>query len=299
MNTMKVLRVFFLTILLLGSGSAFATVIGTFSGARLGVTAAFNLFTGNLMNSAAGALAADGHTLVNLDAGIGAGSLVGIDTVYLTLPNGSSNVLSAAEAAALYVFVNLGGNLIVQGDCCSFGTSYNNVASLFGVSYTGAAPAPGAVSLASFAPLTNGPHGTASSLATATTGVINPGSAPGLSLANVSGGSMLFVMGPETGYSGLGRAIFLADINSFDDPENTNGYAQADGAAFWRNMFALPSGTAIPEPGTLALIVAALAGLKLRRRVNAPASSPLWRASTLAAPSPGHAAAVDNTAMMS
>lgn len=253
------------------AANAQATVIGTFSNARP-IYSGFDLFAGQLYDEARAALAADGHTLVNLDAGIDGTSLGGVETVYLPLGLGNS-ILSSSEVSALTSFVASGGNLIVEGEHNP--SSYQNLAAAFGVTILGFSSGDSSWATlpitGTYAGLTSGPYGNPTSLATATTGAIDPGSTSGISLIDGGGGlSLLYVLGAGAGLSsGSGDVIFLTDVNHFDDPENTGGWSQGDGPTFWRNMFGLGATSSnAPEPGSLALVALGLVGVSLgvRRR---------------------------------
>jgi hypothetical protein len=76
-------------------------------------------------------------------------------------------------------------------------------------------------------------------------GLLDIGTASGVSLidAPAVGWSFLYVLGPTTGFAGAGHAIFLTNVNWFDD---YGGLAMGDSTAFWKNLFDLPS--LIPPP---------------------------------------------------
>lgn len=239
----RLLALFCLVILNISSSQAATNTIGTFSSARLHIFARTTLFAGDLIDDARAALIVDGHTLQNLDAGITADALVTVDILYLNEAFEGPSVLTETEANVVAAWVNAGGTMIVQADM-TFGTYYNNLAAKFNnVQYLGLSENTGldpAYAITTPYPrLTNGPHGEVSTVLVNRTGAVDPGTSSGLSLRDNSLGSFLYVLAPDTGFSGSGTAIFLTDINTFDDPDNQNGFATADGADLWRNMFSL------------------------------------------------------------
>jgi hypothetical protein len=238
-------------LLLFAFQPSFAAVVGTFSGARPGVLDQFNLFDGSFIPSARAALANDGHTLVNLDAGIDATALAGIDILYLPTPDASATILSNAEASAAAAWANGGGVVIVAGEGFTSGPPYNNFANLFDVDY-GSPIIPGGGTVLSltgtFTPLTDGPFGPVTAVQVAGEGALDTGSSSGISLLENSrdSGSLIYVLDPSTGFAGAGTIVFFADSNIFDEGI-TNGWNAADGATLWRNLFGL-TGTGAPAP---------------------------------------------------
>lgn len=265
MQKLRSLLAGLISVMVVGGGiqSAAANVIGSFD-TRSGVYsggALFTFFGGSFFGGATTALTNDGHSFVNLDTGINATSLNGVDSVYLPIAT-SNTTISAAEVTELQNFVSGGGNLVVQADL----SSYDTLLSGYGVTrnqFPGTS-SPHAV-VNSFAPLTNGPHGTVSSFSTAVASTFTLGSG-GVAL---DAQSVIAVLSAGNGLAaGSGTVVLLGDVNTFDGPGNANGISQEDNAVLWRNIFAMDGGTQIPEPGALIIFGLGLVGLVGVRKRN-------------------------------
>lgn len=266
MQSLKSLLATTVAIILLAGGvqNAAANVIGSFD-TRSGVYsggAYFTLFGGSYFGGATAALTNDGHSIVNLDTGISAGSLSGIDTVYLPIAT-SVSTISAAEVSALQGFVSGGGNLVVQADTLS----YDSLLAAYGVTrnqFPGTT-SPHAVT-GSFAPITSGPHGAVNSFFSATASTFNL--APGGIALDAQ--SVIGVLSAGSGLAaGSGTLVLLGDVNTFDGRGNTDGITREDDAILWRNIFAMEGGVQVPEPGAMAFLGLGLAGLVYARRKRA------------------------------
>jgi len=242
-----------------------AGVIGTFSTDRDDLYGLFNLYEGAFSGHMQDAVTNDGHELFNLDAGINASSLEQVDLVYLPLTQYNEQILSATEVTALQNFVTNGGNLVIQSDY----EGYSNLLGAYGIVQNTLNVGSGVTTTVStdYAPLTDGPHGTVSSLSTAVASSFTM-PAGGYSLDTYG---TVGVMHGDAGLStGSGHLVVLGDINTFDGPGNTDGYTSNDGGTLWRNILALsdldpsspgdngnelPPISQVPEPGTMSLLI--------------------------------------------
>ena len=222
---------------------AAASVIGTFSSARPGIDYRGDLFGGIYMTQARAATLGDGHTLVNMDAGITREILSRVDSVYLPTTDTESfdPIVTSEEARLLCEFAEHGGKLIVQGDSGLYrGPRYNSVAEEFGVRYLSA---PGRIHGSGLRldgelqELTTGPYGVSSVVPASHMATLEIGTSSGRVILDYQDKVSLYAMNPETGWAGLGTVVFLGDVNHFEDILGWTSHAPI----LWRNMMSMPS----------------------------------------------------------
>lgn len=214
-----------------------------------------------LFDFAVADLANDGHSFLDLRTGAGvAANLGNVDAVYL--PTGTTSARpSGAELDLIAGFLAGGGNVIVQADHQTYDAPF---LSNYGATVSCCSHSP--VIDNPFAPLTDGPHGTVTTLDDSGTWQINLSSG-GFTLDTANTAAVLSA--GDGLAAGSGNLIILGDINMFDGPGNTNGWTKADNAILFRNAveFAVSgSSDSVPAPGALALLGLGLLGLGIRCR---------------------------------
>lgn len=189
-----------------------------------------------------------------------AGSLTGIDILYVGLTN---NGFNASQLAAINAYVAGGGGLVAVGTerACCFGPAWEQIANSFGLTGLGGdrAAKPNATTPSS--PIVNGPFGVAATYAPAATGAFSPAVPAGTTVVweGVDNNPIIVTLNVT------GRAFFFADTNFMEDFYINGG----DNATIWGNAFAFTGGVAIPAPAPLGILLVGLAGLaatRLRRR---------------------------------
>ncbi len=269
-------------------------------------------------------LVGEGYTLVPVtDFSLSNLASLGIDSLWLSHPffqNYSDGVTgdpatfgySAAEISGIAQFVSLGGGLLLLGEG-GFGSepdpgalpgspgtfdgtaNFDQIASIFGVSFASAATEPGGhtiLELDDAHPVTNG-----LSLTAGGSGVCVDFQrqlaigAPAQDLtplgAPVNADDAIAAV---TGSGGAGNVVVLSDSTLFKDVGAFNcDLGDASNAQLLSQIAAYTMGVPVPEPGSAALLGLGLLGLGLRRRRGAAALAAGLALGVGVAPNAAHA----------
>jgi hypothetical protein len=163
--------------------------------------------------------------------------------------------------ADINAYVAAGGGLVAVGterQCC-FGPAWEEIANSFGLTGLGGDRSVKASPADPLSPIVNGPFGIASTYSPAATGAFNPALPAGANIVweGVDDNPVIVTLDVT------GRAFFFADTNFMENPYIGNG----NNAIIWGNAFAFTGQVnPAPEPGTLALLGFAIAGLAVASR---------------------------------
>ena len=210
---------------------------------------------------------------------LGAGFTISTTDRFLAANIGGASVLYTGavstdftnqELTDIGTFVSSGGGLVIQRDWGGFYPAADPLAAIFGVTYdsnsNGTAGMTTEVQKTADSPIWNGPAGSVTSYYQGYSSSIDSGAtAIGVHASDLSETALAVLT------YGLGRVVFLTDMDAWDDlggtykPLITPG---SNNAIVWQNMFEYAS-RPIPEPATMLLFgtgLAALAGITRRKK---------------------------------
>lgn len=220
--------------------------------------------TASAMTNATNVLLNAGFTISTTDrfltSNIGGACVLYTGTVY--------NAFTAQELIDVQAFVSGGGGLVMQRDWNSFYPAADPLAAVFGVTYD---PGPfgiggtfTAVNKTANSPIWDGPAGSVISYNQGYSSSVSGATAIGVHSTNPTETAL------ATLAYGLGRVVFLTDMDAWDDlggngkPQITTG---SNNAIVWENMFYYACNPApAPAPATIILLGSGLLGLVLRKK---------------------------------
>lgn len=258
---------------ILGAAFSVGTLLSAVTGANAGILDGVKILNisgifessladGN-MTTARNQLTGAGATITDVAIGsFSASNLTGIDILYVGLVNGGFN---AGQISAIDSYIAAGGGLVAVGtERASFtGPTWEQLSNSFGLTGLGGDRNAQANPADATSPIVTGPFGTATSYEPSATGAFaTPLPAGATAVWNGVDGNPIIVT-----LDVVGRAFFFADTNFME-----NGIIdQGDNAIIWGNAFAFTGQvdvpvSDVPEPLTLTLFGAGLAGLAAARR---------------------------------
>ena len=194
--------------------------------------------------------------------------LVQVDLLVLGVGNQRS--YSPSEANALYHFVHDGGNLLFSSDVgINFGRQANSLSAAFRVFYNefdfnGTVNSGPSLTIDAMShPLVNGPFGVSEFVPGASGSILSIDN--GLSIASIAAGvsagrSFMLLQDMQTGFPGIGKAIWLSDNNLFS---NDSDLFSENETLFLNTMAYL-----VPEPCTLCILGLGVLGLRSRQGIK-------------------------------
>ena len=260
----------------LGAALAVGTLISAATGANAGILDGVKILnltgvtesslTAGDMTIARAQLTGEGATITDVAIGsFSAANLLNIDILYVGL---TQNGFNAGQVSAINSWIAAGGGLVAVGTerACCFGPSWEQLSNSFGLTGLGGDrdAQPNAADPTS--PIVTGPFGTATSYQPAATGAFNSALPAGATAVwNGVDGNPIIVTLDVTG-----RAFFFGDTNFMENPYIGNG----NNSIIWGNAFAFTGKvdqppSEVPEPLTLTLFGAGLAGVAAMRRRKA------------------------------
>lgn len=224
---------------------------GESGGPRYLTSAAMTNATNTLLNA--------GFTISTTDRFLGA-NIAGACVLYAGTV---STDFTTQELTDVQAFVNSGGGLVLQRDWDFFYPAADPLAAVFGVTYNtgpfGIAGTPTAVNKTADSPIWNGPAGSVTSYSQIYSSSVLGATAIGEHSTNPG------QTGLATLAYGLGRVVFLTDMDAWDD-EGSDAKplitAGSNNAIVWENMFHYACNPSpVPLPATIVLLGSGLLGL--------------------------------------
>jgi len=233
---------------------AHGAVVGTFDSSRINYTGGV-LETGDYA-TIRGELSSRGDTISSLTT-LDSSSLSRVNVFYTSLLNTSTGVLADSEKTALESWVKGGGTLFAAGDGSSWFTAYNSFLNPFSITIGPTDASTGTATISdTSSKIISGSNGTVGNFDFFLAGFY--GSGTFTTLATYNDNPVLI----QKTY-GKGQIVAIGDHNLF-----TDSHIGTNGKALFLNILDSAKFTAIPEPGSAALMGLGLlqAALLWRRR---------------------------------